>query len=75
MKQALRRARRTHYEVRRAHAAGDAVVLEVLWVGRLSVQIGALAADEEMRAHFCVVLEFREGRIWRQRNYHCFEPF
>ncbi len=63
------------FEIRRVHALGDVVVLEVLWVGILALTLGKLAAGEEMRAHFCVVLEFRNGRIWRQRNYDCFEPF
>jgi len=28
-----------------------------------------------MTAHFCMVLELEDGRIRRQRNYDCFEPF
>lgn len=63
------------FEVRRVHALGDVVVLELLWVGTLALTLGKLAAGEDMRAHFCVVLEFRDGRIWRQRNYDCFEAF
>lgn len=63
------------YEVRAAYALADTVILEVLWVGQLALQIGALAAGQEMRAHFAVFLEFREGLIYRQRNYDCFEPF
>jgi ketosteroid isomerase-like protein len=30
---------------------------------------------EELEAHFALFLEFRDGRIWRQRNYDCFQPF
>ena len=63
------------YAVRRAHATGDTVILEILWVGTLALTVGKLGPGDEMRAHFCVVLEYREGRIWRQRNYDCFEPF
>jgi hypothetical protein len=37
--------------------------------------IGQLQPGQEMRAHFAVFLEFRDGRIRRQRNYDCFEPF
>jgi ketosteroid isomerase-like protein len=47
----------------------------VLWVGTLAVSLGAIPAGGEMRAHFAVFLEFRDGRIHRQRNYDCFEPF
>ena len=63
------------YEVRAAYASLDTVILEVLWVGTLAVQLGVLVAGSEMRAHFAMFLEFRDGRISRQRNYDCFEPF
>lgn len=63
------------YEVRKAYAAGDTVILEVLWVGTLAVPVGELPAGGEMRAHFAVFLELRDGLIYRQRNYDCFEPF
>jgi len=67
--------RSQRYEVRSAYAVGDTVILEVLWVGVLAVSVGTLTAGHEMRAHFAVFLEFREGKIVRQRNYDCFEPF
>jgi ketosteroid isomerase-like protein len=63
------------YEVRAAFAVGDTVILEVLWAGTLSIPVGSLAAGDEMRAYFAVFLELRDGRIYRQRNYDCFEPF
>jgi ketosteroid isomerase-like protein len=63
------------YDVKSAYAVGDTVILETLWVGTLAVPLGAIPAGGEMRAHFAVVLEFRDGRIYRQRNYDCFEPF
>jgi len=63
------------FHVRAAYAVGETVILEVLWVGILAIAIGALAAGQEMRAHFAVFLEFRDGKIVRQRNYDCFEPF
>lgn len=63
------------YEVRKAYAVGDTVILEVLWVGTLAVPVGEIPAGGEMRAHFGVFLEIRDGLIHRQRNYDCFEPF
>lgn len=63
------------YEVRAAYALADTVILEVLWVGTLALGIAGLTAGQEMRAHFAVFLEFRDGLIYRQRNYDCFEPF
>jgi len=63
------------YQVERAFADGNAVVLEVLWVGTLAVDRGSIPAGHEMRAHFAVVLELSDGRITAQRNYDCFDPF
>ena len=63
------------YEVIAAYAVRDTVILEVLWVGTLAVPLGSLSAGDEMRAHFAVFLEFRDGLIVRQRNYDCFDPF
>jgi len=63
------------YEIRRAYAVADSVILEVLWVGTVAVPVGTLAVGHEMRAHFAVFLDFVDGRIYRQRNYDCFEAF
>jgi ketosteroid isomerase-like protein len=63
------------YDVRSAIAHGDHVALEVLWTGVLAVPLGSIPAGGEMRAHFAMFLDFRDGRIARQRNYDCFEPF
>jgi ketosteroid isomerase-like protein len=70
---ALMQAQR--YELRNAIASGDTVVLEVLWTGTLAQAVNTLAAGDRMRAHFAVFLEFRGGRIVKQRNYDCFLPF
>ena len=67
--------RAQRFEPRTARAAGNTVVLEVLWVGTLAVNIGALKAGDEMLAHFAVFLEYRGDKIYRHRTYDCFEPF
>ncbi|HEY6064563.1 MAG TPA: nuclear transport factor 2 family protein [Thermoanaerobaculia bacterium] len=66
---------RQRYEIVNAVASGPAVALEVKWTGVLSVQFGTLVPGDEMRARFGMFLEFRDGRIARQRNYDCFEPW
>ena len=63
------------YEVVNAVAGGDTVVLEVRWSGTLAISFGTIPAGGEMRARFALVLEFRDGRISRQRNYDCFDPW
>jgi ketosteroid isomerase-like protein len=66
---------RQRYDVRNALATGDQVALEVLWTATLAVPVGSLPPGGEMRAHFAVFLEFRDGKIAAQRNYDCFDPF
>lgn len=63
------------YEVVNAIAAGDSVALEVIWTGTLAVALGDLKPGDQMRARFAQFFEFRSGRIWRQRNYDCFDPW
>ncbi len=63
------------YKITNELANGSSVALEVLWTGKLAVQFGTLAEGSEMRAHFAMFLEFRDGKIIRQRNYDCFDPW
>jgi ketosteroid isomerase-like protein len=63
------------YEVRNAVVNGNQVALEISWLGILAVPFETIPAGGEMRAHFAMFLEFREGRIVAQRNYDCFEPW
>ena len=64
-----------HYEIRNAIANGDWVALEVTWSAVMAVPVGAIPAGGKMQANFGVFLQFREGRIARQHNYDCFDPF
>ena len=63
------------YEVLDAVASGDRVAVEFRWAGTLAVPVGSLPAGREMRGRFAVFMEFRDGRIVRQRNYDCFKPW
>ncbi|GAC1331781.1 MAG: hypothetical protein NVSMB22_23830 [Chloroflexota bacterium] len=63
------------YELLHAVSSGNDVALEVQWTGTLAIAIGTLPAGSQMRARFAVFLEFRDGKIARQRNYDCFEPW
>lgn len=63
------------YEVLNAIEQGDQIVLEVQWTGTLAIPVGAIPAGGQMRCRSAMVLEFRDGRIARQRNYDCFEAF
>jgi ketosteroid isomerase-like protein len=63
------------FEIHNALVDGDRVAMEVLWQGRLANPAGDLPVGGEMRAHFAIFLEFRDGKIVAQRSYECFEPF
>lgn len=64
-----------HYEILHELEMGNHVALEVIWTGTMTVPVGTLAAGQDMRAHFAMFLEFREGKIAAQRNYDCFDPW
>ncbi len=66
---------RQSYELIHSVSEGDRVSLEVLWTGVLAVPFGSIPVGGEMRAHFAVFLDFREGKIIGQRNYDCFDPW
>ena len=63
------------FDMRNAVASGDHVAVEADWTGTLAVPALGLPAGGEMRAHFAIFIEMRAGKIWRQRNYDCFEPW
>ena len=63
------------FEVLHAVASADVVAMELKWTGTVREGSGPFAAGQVLRARFAVFLEFSEGRITRQRNYDCFEPW
>jgi ketosteroid isomerase-like protein len=76
---AARKGKRTvraqKFDVLSSIVDGDLVALEVFWSGLLAVPVDTLPADSEMRAHVSMWLEFRDGKICRQNNYHCYDPW
>ncbi len=66
---------RQTYDIKNHVANGNTLALEVLWTGTLAVSFGTLAVGSQMRAHSAMFLEFENGKIARQRNYDCFEPW
>jgi ketosteroid isomerase-like protein len=63
------------YDILNSIVDGDSVALEVFWSGYLAIPVDTLPADSEMRAHLSIWLEFRDGKIFRQHNYECFDPW
>ena len=63
------------FELVNAVAGDDQVAMEVIWTGTVRDAAGPFAADQALRARFALFMEFRDGRIIRQRNYDCFDPW
>lgn len=63
------------FEVLNAITSGEQVAVEALWTGTLAVPLGNIPAGGQMRAHFAIFLTYRDGKIVRQHNYDCFDPF
>ena len=66
--------RRQRYDVRSATADGNMVAIELDWSAELAVPLGELEAGDELKARVALFMEFRDGRICRQRDYCCYEP-
>ena len=62
-------------EVVNAIASGAHVAVEVIWTGTLAVPLGSIPAGGQMRARFAIFLTYRDGKIVRQHNYDCFDPW
>jgi ketosteroid isomerase-like protein len=77
--EAARKGKRTlraqKYDILNSVVDGELIALEVYWSGYLAVPVDTLPADSEMRAHLSIWLEFRDGKICRQHNYDCFDPW
>jgi len=63
------------YEVKNLVSSADTVVLECVWRGTLAIPLGNIEAGGQMKAYFAQIFEFKDGKIYKQRNYDCFEPF
>lgn len=63
------------YTVKGIYSNGNTVVVETEWTGTLAIQLGNMKAGDEIKAYFAQFFEFKDDKIYRQRNYDCFEPF
>lgn len=63
------------YEVTSSTCQGDRVCLELAWSGTLAIQLQHLVPGSVMTGNMAIILELRDGKICRQRNYDCYPPF
>ena len=58
-------------------AQGDKVAVECVWTGTLKIAIAAwkMEAGQTMKAFVATTIEIKDGQVYRQANYDCYEPF
>ena len=64
-----------HYELTNAVAHGEQVAAEMTWTGTVRNAVGPFVPGQTLAARLGVFFEFRDGRIARQRNYDCINPW
>src|SRR5215467_1074144 len=55
--------------LRDASATRKVIKAPSIWTGTLAVDFGTLKPVDQLRARFAQIFEFKDGLIWRQRNY------
>ncbi len=63
------------YDIQRTYESGETLITEVVWTAEVGADIGAFKTGQQLKAYFCCVFDFKDGFIYRQRNYDCFERF
>ncbi len=63
------------YDIVKSYTIGNTVIIEAIWTGTLAIPLGNIPIGGEMKAYFAQFYEFQDGKIVKQRNYDCFEPF
>lgn len=61
------------YEIRSLIVEGDRAAVQMLWSGTLAIAAGPLPVGHTMRAHICSIIELKDGKVWRQEQYDCYE--
>ena len=74
-RQGRRVVQNQRYSVNNTLVDDDRVAIEVTWTAQLKVPLGRLAAGVDITAHCGMFFHVVDGRITRQHNYDCFEPF
>jgi hypothetical protein len=63
------------YEVVKSYSFENTVIIEAIWTGTLAIPLGNIPVGGTMKAWFAQFYEFKDGKIIKQRNYDCFDPF
>jgi len=64
-----------HYEFFDFTETDNKIVAEGTWMGTMKTDAGVLKKGQQLKAYLCVIVEFKDAKIFRIRNYDCYEPF
>ncbi|PJJ52897.1 nuclear transport factor 2 family protein [Hymenobacter chitinivorans] len=65
-----------HFEVQRTQlCADDTLIVEGHWQATVLSDVMDLARGQRLASQLCLVFEFKDGKIFRQRRYPCYEAF
>ncbi len=62
------------FDIHTIYETPEVLVIEAGWSGRMAADSGNFKKGQELKAHCCFIFEFKDGKIYRQRNYDCYEP-
>jgi hypothetical protein len=63
-----------HFEVTNQLESELQVAIEGNWSGLLAVDVGPNKKGKSLKGKFCMVFEFKEEQIYRQRSYETVDP-
>lgn len=63
------------YEVTDIVESKDSLLAEAKWSGQIAADVGHLKKDQLLMAYSAMRFDFKDGKIVRQVNYDCYEPF
>ncbi|WP_022825041.1 nuclear transport factor 2 family protein [Hymenobacter norwichensis] len=62
------------FDVHSAHTNSEGCVLvEGIWQATVVNDMASMTRGQQVKAHLCLVFEFKDGKIYRQRRYSCYE--
>lgn len=66
--------RNQSFDIEHAHTNSNGCVLvEGLWQATAVNDMASMTRGQHVKAHLCLVFEFKDGKIYRQRRYPCYE--
>lgn len=65
-----------HFEVKSTTVCpDDSIIVEGTWSATITNDVGPLTRGQRLVAKLCLIFELKDGKIYRQRRYPCYEQF